>query len=111
MGNIFRLPIVEPPSVSDALHELKHDYGFHLVAATETATENLLPMPRPANRLAIVVGNEAHGLTEELLGLCDRRVAIPMSGATDSLNVAQATAVLLYQFTRVSPACPPLHHE
>lgn len=48
-------------------------------------------------RVAIVVGSERHGLPEVWLREADRRVAIPMLGAADSLNVAVAAGVVLFQ--------------
>jgi len=47
--------------------------------------------------VAIVVGSERHGLPEAWLGCADRRVAIPMRGAADSLNVAVASGVVLFE--------------
>lgn len=46
--------------------------------------------------LALLMGNEGHGLSQPLLALAHGRVVIPMHGRTDSLNVAAATAVLLF---------------
>ena len=103
MGNIFRLPILETTAALETAAELQQRFGFYVIAATGEAADQSLPLPRPAPRLAIVLGNEAHGLDRAWLALADARVAIPMSRATDSLNVAQAAAVFAYQFTRVSP--------
>lgn len=57
-----------------------------------------LPQARRPERLALVFGNEAHGLGAEWLDLCDRRLTIPMQAA-DSLNVAVAAGIFLYHFT------------
>lgn len=106
MGNIFQIPVIEPESpaaLETMLRQLSGRYGFHLIAATGRAGADTLPMPRPAPRIAIVLGNEAHGIDERLVSLCQQEVSIPMSGATDSLNVSNAAAILLYQFSRVSP--------
>jgi hypothetical protein len=51
----------------------------------------------PPARLAILVGNEGAGLTPEGLARVARRVALPISSAVESLNVAVATGILLYQ--------------
>jgi TrmH family RNA methyltransferase len=48
-------------------------------------------------RAAILFGNEAHGLESGLVEICDRRVTIPMHSAADSLNVAVAAALILYE--------------
>jgi tRNA G18 (ribose-2'-O)-methylase SpoU len=101
MGNIFELPIVEPRSLIRELSLLKDEHRVEMIAATGHRDGKPLPVPRPAPRIALLLGHEAHGLSDEVLKLSDLRVTIPMSGRTDSLNVANAAAVLLYQFTRV----------
>ena len=50
---------------------------------------------------AWIFGPEAHGLTGEIAAAADRRVTIPMAGAAESLNVAVAAAICLYQSARV----------
>jgi 23S rRNA (guanosine2251-2'-O)-methyltransferase len=50
--------------------------------------------------LALVIGNEGHGVAEDVLEVCDGRIGIEQSGDTDSLNVAVATGVLLYEVDR-----------
>jgi len=50
--------------------------------------------------LALVVGNEGHGVAEDVLEVCDGRIGIEQSGRTESLNVAVATGVLLYEVDR-----------
>ena len=53
-----------------------------------------------AQRTAVLFGNEAQGLGQRWLELCDRRVTIPMQLGTDSLNVHVAAAVVLYELMR-----------
>ncbi|MBM2841713.1 MAG: tRNA/rRNA methyltransferase (SpoU) [Bacteroidetes bacterium] len=48
----------------------------------------------------IVFGNEESGVTSEVLTVCDAVVNIPMENGTDSLNVASASAVFLYEARR-----------
>ncbi len=45
----------------------------------------------------LLMGSERHGLGEEALALCDQVVRIPMAGISDSLNLAVATAIVLYE--------------
>jgi tRNA G18 (ribose-2'-O)-methylase SpoU len=114
MGNIFQLPVVEAPSsetMIGLLRELGEVWGFHVLAATGRPGDPPLPIPRPAARIGLVLGNEAHGIPDDLLALCQQSVTIPMSGSTDSLNVAQAVAVLLYQFSCLPPARPAVAHD
>ena len=49
-----------------------------------------------AGNVAFVLGSEAHGLSEDLLGALDATVSIPMFGEVESLNVATAGAVLAF---------------
>ena len=102
MGNVLQLPVIEPVSIRQIVIELRERFGYHIVAATGGRHACELPMPRPAERLAIVLGNEAEGIERSLLKECDQEVSIRMAGGTDSLNVANALAVLLYQFTQVA---------
>ncbi len=50
--------------------------------------------------VAVVLGNEARGLSDELCGLVDELVTIPMVGSTESLNVAMAGTVILFEVLR-----------
>lgn len=72
---------------------------YRTVAASLTPDAALLsslPRDRP---LALVLGNEEHGVSPEVLAVCRREVRIPGSGTVQSLNVAQAAAVLLHALT------------
>ena len=50
--------------------------------------------------IAIVVGTEQHGLTDQWLKAADINIRIPMLGKIDSLNVATAATILLYEAAR-----------
>ncbi|HJU82304.1 MAG TPA: RNA methyltransferase [Acidimicrobiia bacterium] len=58
------------------------------------------PGSLPLGRLAIFIGNEAHGLPDEALTVADSAVSIPMPGGTESLNAAAAAAILCYEVAR-----------
>lgn len=60
------------------------------------------PGLQKAERLAIVLGTEGNGLSEETIAACDHTVKIPMSHGVDSLNVAAASAVAFWQLGRPS---------
>lgn len=83
--------------VPAALIELRRRQIDTIAAVLDDSAELLDAVPRPA-RLALVLGGEAHGLAEEVIAACARRVTIPMAGGADSLNVAAATGILLYHF-------------
>ena len=71
-------------------------YGFCATACVLDAdAHDLRSWTRP-ERLALVLGSEALGLSEPWLSVCEARVTLPMLGGADSLNVATAAAVFLY---------------
>jgi tRNA G18 (ribose-2'-O)-methylase SpoU len=85
------------------LRRLKDVWRFQLVATVlDAAAEPLATARRRSQRIGLVFGNEAQGLSPQVLAECDRRVTIPMRLGTDSLNVAVAAAVFLYHFTAQS---------
>jgi len=97
IGTIFSLPVVEASSI-DALNWLRKN-KIKSLAATPHATA-LYSDTRMTGGIAVVVGTEQYGLSETWLEKADYRVRIPMLGQSDSLNVASATTILLYEAVR-----------
>jgi TrmH family RNA methyltransferase len=97
LGTLFTVPAVEMDS-ADAIHWLK-DAGIRIIATTPDATVRYTGIDL-TGPVAIAMGSEAHGLTSAWLAAADERVVIPMVGAADSLNLATATALLLYEAVR-----------
>jgi tRNA G18 (ribose-2'-O)-methylase SpoU len=97
MGNVFRLPIVETSDLTEDLLRLKNDHGFQLIATVLDRDAEPVRGATVPERAVILFGNEAHGLDPELVAICNRRVTIPMHSAADSLNVAVAAALILYE--------------
>lgn len=84
------------------LKELKQQ-GYTLVGLEQTTNSTLLPQYAFPRRTALVVGNERQGLTDDVLVLLDAVVEIPVYGLPYSFNVANATAMALYEFCRQWP--------
>lgn len=94
VGTVFHLrPVVATTAVVLAWLERRR---FRIVATTP-AGEVDYACGDYRGDVAIAVGSERHGLPQEWLARADRRVAIPMAGAADSLNVAVAAGVVLFQ--------------
>ena len=58
------------------------------------------PLPQNLDRAVLIVGNEGAGISAEVMGGVDVKVGIPLRGRAESLNVAAAAAILLYELTR-----------
>jgi len=98
MGSGLRLPAVQEPSVVNM---------FDMLRAQRVRTVAAVARGGPApdavswsGRVAVVVGGEGPGLSEEIVGRCDQLVTIPMAPPVESLNVAVAAAILLYSAHR-----------
>ncbi len=96
MGAVFATPWTRLPDWHDALLDLSAR-GFTTVALT--LAEDATPVEEAvagADRLALVLGSEGHGLSPRWERAADRRAIIPMAPGVDSLNVAAAAAVACY---------------
>ncbi len=100
MGTIFSLPSVQSQDLKLDLRRLREEWGVELAATVLDQNAEALDGANRAARFGLLFGSEAQGLGAEWVAACDRRVTIPMQWGTDSLNVAVATGVFLYHFTR-----------
>lgn len=96
-GNVFTLPLAEAPA-DQAIAWLKQG-GVKILAASPHA-EHLYTEVDMTGPVAVAVGAEQYGLSETLMAAADLQVRLPMFGQADSLNVATATALLLYEVVR-----------
>lgn len=97
-GSIFHLPIAVDGELADVINRI-HMIGMIAIAADikgddllAARTEGLLARPT-----AWIFGNEARGLSDEQLALTDRAVTVPIYGAAESMNLATAASVCLYE--------------
>lgn len=97
IGTLFCVPLAEA-GTAETIAWLKAR-GICSIAASPHATQ---PYTRPdmTRPCAIVVGAEQYGLSDEWMEQADEQVRIPMLGQADSLNVAAATTILLYEALR-----------
>jgi tRNA G18 (ribose-2'-O)-methylase SpoU len=102
MGAALSVPFARAqpwPDILDSLHAL----GFAVLAMTPDASASCLrdvagrlPLPR----IAVLLGHEGNGLTPEALAHSTCRARIPMAAGVDSVNVATAAAIALYELTQ-----------
>lgn len=97
VGTLFSVPVVEVSS-EDGLSWLR-EQGVTIVAATPHATLEFTEAPL-SGKVAIAMGTEQLGLSQLWMQQADVQVRIPMHGYADSLNVAAATTLLLYETLR-----------
>lgn len=96
MGAVFELPLIESEDVAADLAALRTEYGVQLAATVVDGDALPLGQFRRGRRLAVLLGNESQGLSEELVRACDFRLTIPMRRNVDSLNVAAAAGIFMY---------------
>lgn len=97
VGTLFTVPVAE--GSSEEVSRFLQEYKIPVAAATPHAkkefTETDLSGP-----IAVLVGTEQYGISDQWLQKADIQVSIPMHGIADSLNVATATTLLLYEVLR-----------
>ena len=97
MGAIFRINIIESENLIKTVKDLKK----HKISVVSTSLDtNKSIYDIEYNKTAIIIGNEANGVSQELQDLSDNKVKIPMLGKTESLNASVATAIILYEAMR-----------
>jgi TrmH family RNA methyltransferase len=92
MGSLFHLTIITDVDLPEALPEIKKHYlliGSHV-------REGSLPHATE-KKIALLLGNESHGLPESLLKMADEQWSIPGSSEADSLSLPQAAAIMMYE--------------
>ncbi|MCP5464675.1 MAG: RNA methyltransferase [Deltaproteobacteria bacterium] len=97
-GAIEHIELIKVTNLARTLSDLK-EREFWVYGAM--LGDNTVPLPKldPASRSVIVMGSEGKGLRRLVADTCDQLVNIPLHSDFDSLNVAQAGSILLYDFT------------
>ena len=98
MGSVFHLPLTSFPQLGDAVKWLSQAH-IPVIAADldgDSCFDIALPFPS-----ALLISNEAKGLSENARKLAEQLVCIPMPGRAESLNAAAAAAILSYEMMRL----------
>ncbi len=99
MGAAFRLPTAICERPAEMIISLRTT-GRRVIAAALTGESMILGAEPVHSSDVFVIGNEGHGLSEELIRSCSGTVRIPMAPETESLNAAMAATVLLWEVCR-----------
>lgn len=97
MGAIFRVNIVEAENLKETLKEMKR-HKYKVMCTDLTASKNIYEIDY--YKKILVIGNEANGISKELLDMADEKIIIPMLGKTESLNASVATSIIVYEYVR-----------
>lgn len=105
VGSVFHIPILQPARGSDMdtvqiVQTLRRD-GYTLYAAHPSGKNSCFEEPFEGKSV-IVIGNEANGISSEMLACCDKLLTIPMPGKAESLNASVAAALMIYEKRRRS---------
>jgi TrmH family RNA methyltransferase len=97
-GSIFYVPVAVAEDVDEALAAIG-EAGFRTLATAARGGEDYTATDL-TGRVALLLGNEASGLTDSIVARSDGTVTIPMPGRAESLNVAMSAAVLCFESAR-----------
>ncbi len=97
-GSLFHLPVVRDASIPEAVDALRARGCRILAAAAEGSTDVFeADLSGP---VAFLFGNEAWGLPPEVMELADESIRVPLDGRTESLNLAAAASICLFEWRR-----------
>lgn len=80
-----------------------HEEGYKVYAVEQCIGSTILPdeeMIKPEERYAVVMGNEVHGVHQEVIDMCDGCLEIPQFGTKHSLNVSVTAGIIIWEFAR-----------
>ena len=97
MGAIFKINIIQSDDLVTTIKEIKK-HKFKVIATSLQTNDSIYDIEY--KKSAIIIGNEANGVSQEVMETADKKVKIPMLGKTESLNAAVATGVMLYEYVR-----------
>jgi TrmH family RNA methyltransferase len=98
MGSLFHLPVVQEIFPEEALTWC-YRHGYEPAATAMQGASNLYKTDI-SKKMAFIFGNEANGVSEELQAAAETRLFIPMAGQAESMNVAMAAGIVLFEGLR-----------
>lgn len=95
-----QVPFSHTEDISKTLTSL-HSKGFSSIAIEITTTSKPIQQITTKDQIVLIVGSERHGISNTVLNNVHHTAHIDMFGVNSSMNVAQATAIVLYEVTRL----------
>ncbi|SHK12867.1 TrmH family RNA methyltransferase [Paramaledivibacter caminithermalis] len=100
MGSIFTIPIINIDDVDELVKVLESN-GADIIATTLKADKYNFEV-QYGNKNAIIIGNEANGISDKLIRYSNIKVKIPIIGNAESLNASIASGIIIYELVRQS---------
>ncbi|MBR6033700.1 MAG: RNA methyltransferase [Clostridia bacterium] len=94
---MFRVNVIESEDLIKTIDDIKA-HGYKVISTTLESSKTIYDFSY--EKTAIIVGNEANGITKKVINASDAKAKIPMKGRTESLNAAVAASVVLYEAMR-----------
>jgi TrmH family RNA methyltransferase len=98
-GSLFHVPFVRGADTQTTLAELQRR-GFRILAMAADGEDDLYRTDLASGSIALVFGNEARGLPDAIRTMADKTVHVPILGKAESLNLAAAATVCLFEWAR-----------
>ena len=97
MGAIFRVNVIESDDLISTIKEIKK-HKFTIISTSLDTDQSIYDINY--KKTALVIGNEANGVSKEVQNISDKKIKIPMIGKTESLNASVATGIVVYEYVR-----------
>jgi TrmH family RNA methyltransferase len=98
MGSGFRLPIMQSGDLPSALNALRQE-GWTVIAS-DLRGNDFYSHPDPGRKFVLVIGSEAHGISDATRQAADLLLKLPMRGGAESLNAAVAAGIMMYELMK-----------
>lgn len=99
MGALLRLPIYVSKDLKNDLLALKRKEFSLFASVVQNSDCDVTEVQYPKNSV-VLIGNEANGLTDDIISICDKKITITMRGRAESLNAAAAASIIMWEMVR-----------
>lgn len=94
MGSVFHINIIKDAEILEQISKFQSE-GYHIIG-TDLKSDVYYNNIIKREKAALIIGNEANGISREVLGLCDQKIKIPIYGKAESLNASVAAGIMMY---------------
>ena len=99
MGALLRLPVFVSKDILSDINTLKSN-GFTVYASVVSDADCDVTEVQFKNKIVVLIGNEANGLTQEAINAASKKITITMKGKAESLNAAAAAAIFMWEMSK-----------